>query len=119
MQEKSILNVLLHVRAEIIRDGLDGLEHVDALLIARGYDPASQHVPKKIPRYFGRGKQHEMLFDALRAGQGTARELANRVAERHGGVDAESILAALHVTLTGMKRRGLVANQGAVWRLAQ
>lgn len=119
MQEKSILNVLLHVRAEIIRDGLDGLEHVDALLRARGFDPASQAVPRKIARTFGRGKQHQILLEALRAGPDTARGLAEKVAARHGGVEGENILASVHVTLTVMKRRGLAANAGAVWRLAR
>ena len=49
IQDKTIVNVLHHIRSSILRDGLEGLEHVDALLCLRGVDPASLYVPKKWP----------------------------------------------------------------------
>ena len=36
ISEQTIISVLRYVRAQIIRDGLEGLEHVEALLQARG-----------------------------------------------------------------------------------
>ena len=51
-QESVVVGVLRYVRAEIIRDGLDGLEHVEVLLRARGVDPEALAVPQARPRRF-------------------------------------------------------------------
>jgi hypothetical protein len=55
MSEGVIIGVLCHIRAEILRDGLDGLEHVEALLRARGVDPETLYVPRKVPKRFSAG----------------------------------------------------------------
>ena len=43
MIDKTITNALIELRKQIIRGRLDILAHVDALLMARGVDPAMQH----------------------------------------------------------------------------
>jgi len=118
MKAKSILSALLHIRAEIIRDDLDGLTYVDALLLARGFDPAKQTVQKKIPRYFpGRGKRRQSILSALRQGPGTSLEIAERVAKMHPGLGDVVILGSISVGLTMLKQVGLVKHEGQVWGL--
>jgi hypothetical protein len=47
MLDKTITSALLHLRAQIIRDRLDGLGHVNALLVQRGIEPSGQLVRAK------------------------------------------------------------------------
>jgi hypothetical protein len=47
MLDKTVTSALLHLRAQIIRDRLDGLDHVNALLVQRGVDPATHLVRAK------------------------------------------------------------------------
>lgn len=106
LSEKSIARVLYYIRAEAIRDGLDGLDHVDALLTLRGHDPEAYHVPQKAPKRFKRGQLKRMLMELLREGPDTARGLAERVAAQVEGVEASDILASVRVQLSVMGRQG-------------
>lgn len=92
MQEKSIINVLQHIRAEIIHDDLGGLDAVNELLFQRGVNPDSLTVSKKHPRYFGRGKLRQATLDALRQGPAPAKEIARRIAAELDNVPAHAIL---------------------------
>ena len=49
LKPETITRVLVNLRAQIIRDGAPGLEHVEALLALRGALP-NQPVPQKRPR---------------------------------------------------------------------
>lgn len=51
MLDKPIDSALLNLRRHIIRGNPDGLDHVEALLVHRGIDPAAHHVPLPMPRY--------------------------------------------------------------------
>ncbi len=74
-----MIGVLRYVRAEIIRDGLGGLEHANALLLARGVDPEALPVPRKQPKRFRRGALRMAIlralftFDSLRCSRQAAR----------------------------------------------
>ena len=55
---------LYYLRSQIIREGLDGLEHVDALLRLRGLDPEAVHVPAKRVEAFRHGEFKRAVLDA-------------------------------------------------------
>lgn len=53
MLDKTITNALLQLRVQIIRGNLDGLDHVEALLLARGAGlprVARPHASNSLPR---------------------------------------------------------------------
>ncbi|NUB42964.1 hypothetical protein GEU84_001075 [Fertoebacter nigrum] len=114
MQEKSIINALLHVRAQIIRDRLDGLDHVNALLVARGVVPEAQHVPRKLAQ---RRDTARLALDALRSGPKRSSEVAAH-AMAAAGLSEQKAKAIMYQALYNLHRRGLVAQDGKVWRLS-
>jgi hypothetical protein len=72
--------VLLYLRAQIIRDRLDGLDHVDALLRLRGCDPDAYRVPPKRRRHFRNGGLRRAVLAILREhGPMTARDAGARL----------------------------------------
>ena len=80
MQDKTITNALLRLRAQIIRGKLDGLDHVEALLVARGVDLPHVHEPhatNSLPR----PGMTRLLVDALRDGPKGGVAAARYVAE--------------------------------------
>lgn len=117
LMPKTIDAALLNLRAQIIREGGEGLEHVDALLKIRRCHAAS--VPAKVPHTFRRGELRRAIFAELRSGPLTAWELAARIAVRKKGMTAQRIHISMHGALTKMKRRGLVLNGGGVWCAAE
>ena len=82
IQHETIISVLHFIRQEIVRDGLDGLEHVDALLRQRGVDPDALVTPDKRPKAFRKGELRQMVLEALRDGSQTGAEIARRVQAR-------------------------------------
>lgn len=99
MQDKSIINAFLNMRLEAIRGDGEGLEHIDACLRLKGFDPADQHVPDHRPRRFGRGKLTRAIRDALRDGPKTGPEIVDYVAEAYG-MDRETVRMSVHVSLS-------------------
>lgn len=81
---ETFVRVLYRLRAEIVREGQDGLEHVDALLRLRGADPEAQTIPARVPKSFGRGKLRMAVLRALRDGPRTSAQVAAAVAAEHG-----------------------------------
>ena len=51
---------LYYLRAQVIRDGLEGLGHVNALLRLRGLDPEAVKVPRKNKRLFRKVITHPL-----------------------------------------------------------
>ncbi len=106
LSEKSVARVLCYVRSEIIREGLDGQEQVDALLCARGLDPAAYHVSRKRPIQFKLRHPKRRPMDTLRESPSGSNELAERV---------RADWMSVQVALSEMKLRGLVRHEGRVW----
>lgn len=78
MLPKTIDAALLNLRAQIVRDGGDGLAHVEALLAMRGC--AIVPVPRKAaPPQFRRGELRRMIFAELRNGPVRGREIVARI----------------------------------------
>ena len=64
------------LRARTIRKGLNGLEHIEALMHIRGLDPEGIHVPRKNNRRFRNGALRTAVLDVLRQGLNTAGQIA-------------------------------------------
>lgn len=120
MLDKTINNALLRLRAQIIRDGLEGLQHVEAMLLLRGIDPASHYVRRKIP--LDSCKQRELkiiVLDALRSGPKTAREIAQAFMRRKPEIAPDRAKIRVHRATYKMRDAGVLVGNAGVWRLAQ
>ena len=104
------------MRSECIRDNKDGLEHVDALLRLRGFDPAT-HKPKFKPIYFKRRELTRTVMGLLRDRPRTSREVSQIIAQTTGQ-DWRKARWYVSPCLSRLKKRGFVVNEGGVWRLA-
>ena len=113
--------VLLYLRAEVIREKLDGQEHVDALLRLRGCDPNAYRVPPKRCRRFRNRGLRTALLDILRDGPMTAREAGERLQERFQDMEREQAFLSAKYGLASMKAAGVATHDGrgkrSVWRL--
>ena len=123
LSENTIARALYYVRAEIIREGTEGLEHVEALLVQRGHDPEAYHVHKKLPRMFkGRNMCRRAVVGALRQGPATSWEVCHRIALSKPEMDAEAMFPSVAVCLSTLKRKGVVERgrewPRPIWRLA-
>lgn len=76
LARETIINILQHVRAEIVRDELDGLEHVDALLWLYGVDPEARPIAQKRPRVYRRMGLRKAVRRSLAGGPKTTRAIA-------------------------------------------
>lgn len=102
MQEQSIINVLSHMRLEALRSDLAGLEHIEALMRLRGFDPASQPIAQHRPRKFKRGHLNRAILNALRDGPKTGPEVIKHIAR------AENMIhAGLRMSVYNCLNRGL------------
>ncbi|MES2843723.1 MAG: hypothetical protein V4804_17035 [Pseudomonadota bacterium] len=69
MLDKTITNALLALRAQIVRERLGGLNHVEALLVARGVELAAHPVRRKIPADSCKQREVKLIVaEALRDG---------------------------------------------------
>jgi hypothetical protein len=89
MQDKSIDGALLALRKQIIRGKLDGLEHVEALLLMRGVD-LPRVMPPKRPDAARRGHMARLVIGALREGPKTMRELVPIIADQQPNISQEA-----------------------------
>ena len=113
MLDKTITSALLNLRAQIIRGKLVGLEHVNALLVARGVDPAAQYVPRKIAQ---RRDTSRLALNALRDGPKRSKEVARHVMAATGMSERQA-RAIMYQAMYNLHRRGLIALDGRTWRL--
>ncbi len=115
MQEKSIINALLHIRVETLQAGQDAC-HVNALLVSRGYDLASHHVPHKIPDdSFKRMTLQRLIMDALAGGPLTGPEIACYVMTECPHIDYDTAYKRVYRGLARLKRSGLVGREKIFW----
>ena len=117
MQDKTINNALLALRKQIIRSNGARLEHVEALLEARGV-PTPRVMPAKRQDAARRGHMSLIVLDALRDGPKPAIQVTAHVAPRRPEITPEAAKQRTSQCLTKLKVRGLVALDGLVWRLA-
>ena len=120
MQDKSIDGALLALRKQIIRGDLDGLAHVEALLVLRGVQMPAVLPPKR-PDAARRGHMTMMISNALRDGPKPMHEIAAYIAARRPEIDSDVAYQRTTQALANMKFRGQVQNDGCyggLWRLA-
>ena len=120
MQDRTITNALLALRKQIIRGNLDGLDHINALLAARGINPATLRVgPKRRPDQARQGIMRLMVQEALHDGPRTARDIAARIAARRPEITPEATHKRTAQALDRMRVAGLVKREGRLWGLAR
>lgn len=109
---ETITRALQNLRAQIIRDGGPGLEHVEALLQLRGDNLGP--VPRKATYHFRRGKLRVAIFTALRAGPCTGPQVVARVCEAHG-LAYKAMYRSVYAQLGQMEKAGQLRHEGRVW----
>lgn len=120
MLDKTITSALLNLRAQIIRGRLDGLGHVEALLVARSVDPTAHIVRAKRKGDAARkGLMRVIILDALRDSPKTMRELAQYVGARRPDISPEAAYQRTGQVLAKLKLVGLVMREGRVWGLTR
>jgi hypothetical protein len=117
--DETTTRVLLYLRAQIIRDGLEGLEHVETLLQLRGCDPGPYRVPSKRHRRFRNNGLRGALLAILRDGPMSARQAGDRLHARYQDMERDRAIASAKYGLSAMLRAGLVTREGWVWRLVR
>lgn len=122
MQNKTINSALLNLRKQIIRGNLDGLAHVEALLVMRCV-PMPAVLPAKRRDAARRGHMTSWIMDALRDGPKPLREIAVYVASKRPEIDERAAYVRITQALDGLKRRGRVAQDfgpdGCLWRTVE
>ena len=111
---ETITRALRNLRAQIIRNGEPGLEHVEALLQLRGGNLGP--VPRKANQFFRRGKLRVAIFTALRAGPCTGPEVVKRVCEAHGLAYAAAY-RSIYSQLGQMKKARQIQHDCQIWGL--
>lgn len=120
MFSRTKINALLKIRADIIRDSLDGLERVNALLALRGIDPASQHLPRKAPRdRFRQCEVRRFIKATLGGGPMRRSELAAILGNAQPHLSAHAAKARCDNALQRLRRDGAVARGKCLWWLAK
>lgn len=114
MQDRSIDAALLALRKRTIREGREGLDHVEALLRLRGVDMPEVRSARG-PDVARRGEAQRIVLDALRDGPKTLAEVETYMAERRPGVDRMRHRASQ--AMCKLRKAGVILNDG-LWKLA-
>ena len=113
LKPETITRALLALRAELIREGGEGLEHVEALLRLRGNNLPP--VPRKAPpQNFKRGRLRLAICAALRDGPLLGPQIVERVCAAHG-LAYRAIYQNVYAQLYCMKKAGQVGHEGRLW----
>jgi len=116
MQDKSINSALLALRKQVIRGDLDGLAHVEALLMMRGVDMPAV-LPAKRKDVARKGHMAALILDALRDGPKPLSEIAAHVASKRPEIDERAAYVRTTQALDKLKRRGVVVRDNRFWTL--
>ena len=114
MLDKSIDAALVELRRQIVRGGLEGQEHVEALMIARGVvlrPVTRQLVAVRLPRNYLR----RMILAALKGGPMTGPAIAAMVVERTPQIAPDQAYFRAYSAVTRLKYAGLVERDGKGW----
>jgi len=117
MLDKSIDGALLALRKQIIRGDEAGLEHVEALLEARGV-PMPRVMPAKRKDAARRGHMRLLVLSALRERHMRVPEIAAHVSARRPELAPEAAYHRAGQCLARLKREGSVQREGRLWRLS-
>ena len=115
MQDRSIDGALLALRKNIIRDKLDGLEHVEALLWLRSV-PMPEVRTRRRPCAARCGHMRAFILEALRDGPKPRKEIVRYVAGKRPDIPPEVTYKRVDQSLWKAKLAGLVAREGRLWR---
>jgi hypothetical protein len=117
MLDKTITAALLALRRQIIRENLDGLAHVEALLELRQVPLV--HVPRMKPADSCKQREAKMIMlDALRPGPKTAEQLRAAFAAARPDVASDRVMIRVYQAIYRMRDKGLIVKDGGAWRLA-
>jgi hypothetical protein len=114
LKPETITRALLALRAELIREGGDGLEHVEALLQLRGSNLPP--VPRKATVHFRRGKLRTAIYAALRGGPLAGPQIVERVCAAHG-LAYSAMYRSVYAQLNCIKKAGMVGLDNGAWYL--
>lgn len=113
---ETITRALKALRAELIRDGGAGLEHVEALLVLRGSNLPP--VPRKAAVHFRRGKLRVAIYAALKGGPLTGPEIITWVCAAHG-LAYKTMHRSIYAQLGELKKAGVLRHEGRLWGLVR
>ena len=113
--DKSIDGALLALRRNLVRDGGEGLAHVEALLKLRGV-PMPRVLPKR-QCVAGKGMMRLIVLEALRGGPQPLQSVVRHVEARRPELTHRQAYRRCELCLGRLRRAGLVVNEGGVWRL--
>lgn len=106
MLDKSIDGALLSLRKQIIRDGGDWLNHVDALLVLRQISPPK---PCRLHRKtFARDEMRQIIIKALSNGPKTGGDIVTFAQVKRPDLPRALIQARLSVKQTKLKHKGYI-----------
>lgn len=108
---------LYYLRARTIRDKLDGLEHIEALMHIRGLDPAAIHVPRKNKRQFRNGEFRKLVLDAIKDGCDTPQAIVDNIGDDLAHLRPKDRSRQVKRCLETLEGRGVVRREGRAWRL--
>lgn len=114
-QPHMVTNALLALRADLIREGGPGLEHVEALLVLRGSNLPP--VPRKLVMRFKRNGLKRAIREALAGGPLRLPDVAQRVSEASGVPYDRAPYRSVYAQLNAMRGKGLVVGGGGKWGL--
>jgi hypothetical protein len=116
MLDKTITAALLALRRQIIRENLDGLAHVEALLALR--QVALPAVPRRKPADSCKQREAKtIMLDAFRSGPKTAEHLRAAFAAARPAVPPDRVMIRVFQAIYRMRDKGLIVKDGEVWRL--
>lgn len=121
MQDKSINGALLALRKQIIRGKLDGLAHVEALLVMRGVDLPTV-LPAKRCDVARKGHMARFVISAIKIEPRDVPTLGAMVMAEHSSLTRKAAYNRVYQALLRLERRGMAVQDfgpdGCLWRLA-
>lgn len=107
--DQTITTSLWYLRAQIVRAGQDGVEHVDALLRLRGCDPEAVRVPEAREHLFKPGEVRRYVLEAHRDGVTDRAAITERILAAKGWPAERRVRvrAAVAQACRGLRRSGL------------
>ena len=113
MQDRTIDNALLALRKRIIREGGEGLDHVEALLAMRGVGMPRIFALKDKP--FASREVRRAILKALSDGSKSGPDIYRAVMQLRDGMDYQTAQGRVSNVLTKMRQEGLVQRRDRKW----